>query len=688
LYTSAFTLLAITLMTYSGYVFTTFGDEIFPLDAVVLLLAGVIVLGLAVSFSRRLTAQPADFADVPRDAPLTRSRRLVAALSALVGIVLVAIVTEISGMALDIPAFAKVSIHVQIALFTVGVLLVGWGFGGAPVPLRLFRSWREIDRREALILLGILGVALFLRAWDMDQTLRVLIDEVHFSDAIRRLNWDPNTPILSPMSGTLPFSWLYSYGEAGMAQLFGTTLFGLRILSPVVGMLTVLALWGLARVLFDRQTALLAAILLAVFPPHLHYSRIGLLHIADPLFGTIALFFIARALRDNRRLDWSFAGVMLGLTQYFFEGGRLFFIPLAGLWLVILILTNRKRLRGYLGGIGIMVVTTVIISLPYYYVIVALDKPLAGRMDSSGLGVQYWREFFAEGVTRQELDAAVRRLTNPFMFYVHHPEAQAAFYGGDQPLVLEPLLPIFLLGVGYVLWQWRRPAVIALLWAVATAIANGLFIRDNMVSARYVVVLPALALLMAVPLRYVPQMVFNASHQAGKPPKLIRAGIIGLVGAMCILQVYYYFGSHLEYFNRQARDFKAYGDGIDVSLRVAALPNPYIVQPYIVAMPDHDQNVPRNFLGYLITTDYYPLLSARPDFLTPKYLINLPRDRDYAFFVDVTSTSVVDLIYRYFPNIQTPQYTTTDMRPNREYVLLYAPRSLYDLYRPVKGAAN
>lgn len=680
-YTWLFALLAVALMLSSGYLMTQVGIEVFPGDALLLFLAGVIVVGITIMVARRTAPQPAAFIASP---PIT-GRMRAGVLPVFVGMALLAVVAEINGMKLQIAAFNQVPSHLQYALFTAGVLLVGWGFGGAPSPLKWFRSWREIDWREVLLLLAILGAALFLRVWQIDQTVRGLIDEVHFSDAIRHLFWDPNMPILTPMSGQSPFSWIFSYWQSGMVLVFGHTLFGFRILSPVIGVVTILALWGLARVLFDRNTALLAAILLAVFPPHLHFSRLSIVQIADPLFGTVALLFIARALKDNRRIDWSFAGVTLGLTQYFYEGGRLFFIPLALVWLLLLLATNRKRLRTTLKGIGIMVLTTVIVALPFYYILIISEQPLMGRMDDSGLGFRYWGDVFADGVSMSEMNLALRRLVNPFMLFIHRPEAQAWYYGGEHPLVLEVLVPVFLLGMATILWQWRRPAIVILLWPLSVAVANGLFIRDNIVVSRYVLVLPALALLMAVGLRYIPPLLFNAAQTAGKKRLLTGTVIGGVVAAICIIQLYYYFGPHLDYFNRQFRDAKPYRDGIDAVLRAANLPDPYRVQPVLVDMPEHDQNVPRNFHGYLLYNDPYPLISLRPDHFTPKYLVSLPRDRDYAFFVDASQPNVVNMIYRYFPNVSPPQYTTTDMRPDREYVLLFAPASLYDLYRPVKG---
>jgi hypothetical protein len=292
--------------------------------------------------------------------------------------------------------------------------------------------------------------------------------------------------------------------------------------------------------------------------------------------------------------------------------------------------------------------------------------------------MQYYQNLLAEGLTTTELKTILDRWSYPFMLYIHRPESGGMYLGGDQPLVLDVLVPIFMLGVAFAIWRWRYPSVIVIVWVIATAVGNALFIRDNIVSPRYVVVMPALALLLALGVRYTIPLVLPTDRQS-----LRRWFPVGLVGAMAAFQIWYYWNPYLERFNAQLRNYKGYGDGVDVALRAAELPRD--TQTIMVGYPVHDQNVPRDMLGYLLNPDRYPLLSISPDALSARYLVNLPRDRNYAFFVEVTDSHLVDLIYRYFPNVEAPRYTTTDMTPRKAYVLLFAPASLYDLYRPVKA---
>jgi hypothetical protein len=65
------------------------------------------------------------------------------------------------------------------------------------------------------------------------------------------------------------------------------------------------------------------------------------------------------------------------------------------------------------------------------------------------------------------------------------------------------------------------------------------------------------------------------------------------------------------------------------------------------------------------------MLSVQPEVISPKYLIDLPSGVNYAFFVEPTETGVIAQIYRYFPNVMSPQYTTSDIPADKEYLLFF-----------------
>src|SRR5439155_2046823 len=100
----------------------------------------------------------------------------------------------------------------------------------------------------------------------------------------------------------------------------GWRLFGLdpdlpRILALVAGVATVPAAYWLGRELHSRAAGLLAAVLVAAMPFHiLIASHVGWSHCLTPLFATLALAALARALRRGEGPALALAGLLVGLA--------------------------------------------------------------------------------------------------------------------------------------------------------------------------------------------------------------------------------------------------------------------------------------------------------------------------------------------------------------------------------------
>ncbi len=635
------------------------------------MIVGALLLGAAVKLSTLQPALPALTTE-----PLSKANRFWW-IPALLGVVLLGATAEINMRRFGIPFLQSVNVNVQIALFIAALALWGWGMGGMPLP-RLPR-W---SRRAVLPLLAILIFAFLVRAFGLNDTIRSIIDELHFTDGVQRIFWVPDLPMLTSMSGQAPFTWLYAYTEYLAIPFTGWTFAGVRAPSVVWGLLVIVLTYGLARALLDdRKTALLCALMLAGFAPFIHYSRAALLHIADPAAGMMALLFAARALRYNRRIDWALAGIGLGLTQYFYEGGRLLFFPLMIAWLFGLFILQRGKMRPFVRGIIVMFITSALVTGLYYAIILNNNEALSERMNDSGLSPEYWDNLFNDGFDWEDFHTLSIQFTRPFASWVAHRDL-SAYYGGSQALIVDYLIPFFLFGAFYLFWRMPSPIFLIPLWLVATGLGNGL-LRDNMVSVRYVLVMPAMAIAIVAGIRYLIPFIWPRRAEAfpedERPPerRLRYALPVVLVGFFAVAQVDYYYGPHLAEFNVQIRDFKPYRDGVDVALRAVEFPSN--TQSIIVGRPVHDTGVPRALLGYFrhdadIIETHPPLLSFRPDQINPRYLMSLQPGLNYAFFVEADDQDTMRLLMRYLPGISAPQFSLTAAMPaHREYVLLYYP---------------
>ena len=89
-------------------------------------------------------------------------------------------------------------------------------------------------------------------------------------------------------TGWMSHPTLWFYVQAASLRVFGDSVVGLRMISALLGAATIPALYVFARRPFGARVALSAAALLALYHVHIHFSRIGLNNVADPLFALLA----------------------------------------------------------------------------------------------------------------------------------------------------------------------------------------------------------------------------------------------------------------------------------------------------------------------------------------------------------------------------------------------------------------
>jgi 4-amino-4-deoxy-L-arabinose transferase-like glycosyltransferase len=105
----------------------------------------------------------------------------------------------------------------------------------------------------------------------------------------------------------------------------------------------------LARAMYDRPTALVAAALLAVSPLFWFYGTVGLTYAGEALFASLVAYFAFRALRGSETDAWLAAGY-LGVAGGLRQSLLLLLFPL---WLGAT-LVGVRRLRPVVIGLGLM----------------------------------------------------------------------------------------------------------------------------------------------------------------------------------------------------------------------------------------------------------------------------------------------------------------------------------------------
>jgi hypothetical protein len=314
---------------------------------------GAALLAALAFFSLQLREGEQLPADRPaRFQPVTRLG--LAALLLLAGLVL-------AGIALvNLARFGNHQEMRWLWIASLALLVLGSAMLGAlgPGSSRQAPAKTHADRRglllELLGFLALVALAVWLRIDRLDQMPPgIFVDETNAAlDAIRIMEGSADSPF---GTGWFETPTMYAFYLVGLFRLLGTTFLALKAASLIPAILTVAAVYPLARLMFGVPTAFAATFLLATNRWHLTMSRWGWNEVAPLLFLIGAVYFLQRAVRDRRASDFALAGLLLGLGHYTYLASRLVVIAVV-LYLLYRILCERGFLRGNWRGLVLALV--------------------------------------------------------------------------------------------------------------------------------------------------------------------------------------------------------------------------------------------------------------------------------------------------------------------------------------------
>ncbi|MEA3336772.1 MAG: glycosyltransferase family 39 protein [Chloroflexota bacterium] len=343
-----------------------------------------------------------------------------------------------------------------------------------------FGAW--IGRHwEAILLILILMLAAAVRLYQLDlHPSGCQSDECNNGlDALRWMSGSPYLPYAETNEGQATF---FTYLIALSFQVFGVGMTQMRFVSAAVGVLTVLALYFLARDLYGPKAALVAAALLATSRWHVTFSRIVYELIMQPLFMILIVFFMLRGLRSGRRRDWALAGVSLAAGMNTYTAFRVVPILLALFflyWLVRSWIRERQRVAADVQGIAIMGGGAVLAGLPLMVYILQNWQVFVGRIQH----VSIMSEVGQRGSFQPVFENLRKTLT---MFNWQGDPAPLNNLPGAA--MLGALVAVlFVLGLGYSLWyalRGRPVSVLFMLWFIAIASLGVLSVSHEAPTAR------------------------------------------------------------------------------------------------------------------------------------------------------------------------------------------------------------
>jgi 4-amino-4-deoxy-L-arabinose transferase-like glycosyltransferase len=252
-----------------------------------------------------------------------------------------------------------------------------------------------------------------------------------------------------PIAGLESFGdWvppLLTFVTAPAVGVFGLRLETLRAVTALIGVLAIPLIYLLGREVTSRTaTGVLAAVLLAVLPVHVHYSRWAIPPAIVPTMVALTLLLVASAMRRQSSRAFVFAALAAALTVLSYPAMKLY-VPLLLLCVVLIYAGTASWLK--LETLLYAAIIFLAISGPSFYL--SLMDP-AGRMRYEQTSIFRLPDSGIGLVAKQ---------------YAEYFSPRYLFRSGDQDPMLTPpgfgllpwtLAPLFLAGLTWLLLRLLR----------------------------------------------------------------------------------------------------------------------------------------------------------------------------------------------------------------------------------------
>lgn len=196
---------------------------------------------------------------------------------------------------------------------------------------------KYIKNRKILVslpLIAIIAIAFFFRLWHLDSVPPGLYPDVAINgndalDSLKTGNFKVFYPENNGREGL--FMWLIAFSFS----IFGPSVWAIKIVAAVIGILTVLGLYLLTKEIFSPELpadktanqpqiiALLSSFFLAISFWHVLFSRLGFRAIMVPFILVFAFYFLFKGFREKKISSFAIGGIFFGLGFYTYTVFRL-----------------------------------------------------------------------------------------------------------------------------------------------------------------------------------------------------------------------------------------------------------------------------------------------------------------------------------------------------------------------------
>lgn len=348
-----------------------------------------------------------------------------------------------------------------------------------------------------------------------------------------------------------PYSYLIAgqptgpfYLNAIAVAVFGHTIFAVRVVSMLVGTLTVPLCYLVLQRSFDRTTGFVGATLLAVMNWHLHFSRLGFA-LALWLFGVVLTTgALVEAIRHQSWRWWAATGIAAGLNIYVYNAHPLFLAILLlfiAAYCIRALMTRVLSLRTCVRNVVVLAIALGITAYPMgAFVLRDREHYFASLSPRSVFDYHAWQSLTT---THARVTFLAARYIQYWDHISFHPQIDGVDATGVIPTIPPALLVLALSGIVLALFRHRTPLVafslcVIFLMPFASVFTVDALSRRTFASAAFVAVFAALPFVEAIKFGWA---------QGTRYGKAIGAGLSGVIFLLVSYQgLHAYFGTFAD----------------------------------------------------------------------------------------------------------------------------------------------
>lgn len=355
-------------------------------------------------------------------------------------------------------------------------------------PSSLFLYWQNT---EIFILFFIFFLAVFVRVIRLDQ----IPFGFWYDEAVNGLNsssilQNPNYFPIFFGNTNLPAH--FNYLVALSFKVFGESIFSVRLVSAIIGVLTVVVAYFTGSELFNRKIGLMFAFLLAVSRWDINWSRIGMHGVAVPFFELLTIGLLIRALRTKKLYFFTLTGLSLGL-------GFLFYFPLRFFPFIILIflgflwIKNRFYIKSNFPGLIILLISALLITLPLIQFSIFHPNEFFSRIQNTSI--------FSDKTIAQALPSIIETTREHLLMFNFHGDNNGRHNFSGKPMLDLLSGALFILGIAMSIRYINKPKYFLILSWFFLMLLPGILSLDfeSPQSYRSIGSMPAVYLLVVIP---------------------------------------------------------------------------------------------------------------------------------------------------------------------------------------------